>query len=525
MYQELLKKNLDGCSVFVVAIATHQGILNTHRLHKVAVNPTGIEVVLGTNEEKKNDFSIGMGGEVANSFCTLYEAAYFFQALFLSAVGTVAIRRGLLEKITGVEEETARLKITERELLLFTNDEIIHAMEEPDIAIVSSLDTDTEPVRYNKHDLWQLSDEALTMRVDNIDSNGYNQRPIDRSGEGIYWVWQDVDIAHRAMTNGGPLTYVKALQLYQAFSIICVQLGIDIRNIPLYFNFVPRQEIIENGKSNSYLKVLETLHSRSGRDAYKSRTGISKPWMIGVSCPQCGISSKRAVSYVLLADNRTVKCSCRNTGHSYRNERGDMVWVRGCGHKWTFTVPESEKELWHFIRDNDITLHFATRWLICLLKDTVDTPIGYVLTDMGIIRDERGFLRVNPRDINGYGDHRRMLTSALELQDWLLTEDIPSLRGLKKSGVLVQRPLYLFGYDHPMVLVDDALATYEDETVFVSDTSFLKALDSGVSIEELFMKSVRLCPFTVETLRIIKNNKLGTMSYEREKREIIPVLL
>ncbi|MDP3992870.1 MAG: methyltransferase domain-containing protein [bacterium] len=506
MYKQLLVENIEGLVRFVHALATHEGVLNTHRLHKVIEQNSKLKVVLGTREEKLNNFSVGMGGEVVNSFCSLYEAGYFFQALFITAVGSAAIRNGWVARY---QQGLADPTITEQiraDLMGLSSDAIFQNMCRPVIAIVSSLDTDVNPIRYNKHQLWRLPNEAFKMRVDTVTEDVYGQIPIDQTESSTYWVQEDREIAEKAMSSGEKLTYVKALQFYQVFKVICEKLKIDISQLPLYFNFVPRQEIIENGPDNSYLEALISLHSQEGKEEYRKRTGINKPWFIGVSCPNCGMGSKRVISSSLMGDNQTVKCYCREHSAIYRDESGHAIELVGCGHKWQFKVPLTKRGLWEFIRDNNITLHFAARWLICILKDTVDTPVGYVMGDIGVIRDKSNMLCKNPIQIKGYGDHRQMLTSALNMQDWLINCQTETTRSLRERGLMMPQPLILFGYDKQTTLIDPEVPVKEIPGMYASDTSFMKALRHGRKVADLFREAVRLHPFTQRELANIDDD-------------------
>ncbi len=501
MYKQLLIKNLDGCIVFIKALIHHQGVLNVHRLHKIVNNNDILSVALAETDEKFNDFSIGIGGEVSNSFCTVYEVAYLFQALFLSAIGTLAISKGNVERYRKLNPASLD-SIIKADLLKFGNNEIFRCLRNPKIAIVSSLDTDIEPVRYNKHQLWNLNRHSLYRRVDSINVTARKKKPENISS-GVYWTKADFTIAQKSTTGGSSLIHAKAKQMYLVYSIACEKLGIDLHNIPLYFNFVPRQEIIDNGPDNSYLKLLVALHCKEFVKEFKNRTGINHPWFIAHSCPNCGVGSKRIISAHLLSNAKTVRCICKKQSSRFRDEQGNTIELAGCGHRWDITIPEDPVKIWKLIRDQDITIHFSIRWLICLLKDTVDTPIGYVLTDIGILRDKNGHLAINNNTVTGYGDHRRMLTSALEIQDWLINGESKIGEYLKHKKLLMPQPLLLFGYDAPTKLVDREMPVH-DADLFASDTSFLKFLNPH-DINEIFNNSIRLHHYSLSALRKLKS--------------------
>jgi hypothetical protein len=480
-------------------MTNHQGTINIHRLHKALRQDGMIKIFFASRQEKKNNFSIGMGGEVSNSYCTTYETAYFFQALFLSAIGTLALTNNRLEKYQ--QSKTSATDEIKHDLLTYSNEEIFLAMQKPQIAIISSLDTDIEPVRYNKHQLWNLTRKQLGRRIDSLDVSNCTKKRGSRVNH-KRWTRVDEDIAACSIQEGGSLMFAKARQMFLTFSIACEQLGLDIENIPIYFNFVPRQEIIDNGPNNSYIKVLLALHDPKFKKEFSKRTGIRHPWFISTPCPKCNAGSKRVISSHLLADARTVRSVCKKQPSRFRDEQGSTIELTGCGHKWDMSIPKTTNELWQLMRDNDIAVHFAIRWLICLLKDTIDTPIGYVLTDIGVKRDSFKNLAINPDTVPGYGDHRRMLTSALEIQEWLINSESSLSNELKVRDLLMPKPLLLFGYDNPTRLVDRETPVIGSK-LFASDTSFLKFLESH-NIQKIFSDSIRLYPYDLATLRSLK---------------------
>jgi hypothetical protein len=117
---------------------------------------------MGYKDEHFNDYCVLMGGEVSNSFMPLYELGYFFQALFLSAVGSAILKKGFISKYKSQEMDNTSLDETIRKDLLSLDDDILlHNLQSPMIAIVSALDTDVTPIRYNKHQLWRLRPDCF----------------------------------------------------------------------------------------------------------------------------------------------------------------------------------------------------------------------------------------------------------------------------------------------------------------------------------------------------------------------------
>jgi len=506
MLKNLVNANLEALSEFIYHLVTHEGVLNTHRLHKVIQSDHKYELILAENDQKLNDFSLGIGGEVANSFCSLYEAAYFFRALFMSAVGSYFIRKNLISKYRDSKQDKTQILTQIKQVLIdLTENKIYTNLQKPLITIVSSLDTDVAPVRYNKHHLWQLDPESFKYRVGSILPAHYNQTSLDHTFENTYWVEQDREIAQKTMQSGQNLIRCKAIQFYLIFGILCDLLGLKIENIPIYFNFLPREEIIQSGPDNSYLKVLNAVHTQEFKLIFRDLTRIKHPWFLAKSCPNCGMGSKRVISSKLMSDGRTVYSRCQVHEYEVRNENADLFHLKGCGHQYKYQIPNTEGEIYDFIKNHDITVHFSIRWLICLLKDTVDTPLGYVLGDIGIVKDS-GLLKLNPTQIKGYGDHRIMLTSALSVQNWFLNSDLELVKELKNKNLLMPRPLFLYGNNQPAALIDPEITSSDDINTFVSDTSILKQLQKGRNIWEMFEKAnLNLEVFDLEKLRKLKS--------------------
>ena len=97
-----------------------------------------------------------------------------------------------------------------------------------------------------------------------------------------------------------------------------------------------------------------------------------------------------------------------------------------------------------------------------------------------------------------------MITSALALQHFFIHEKIAEVVAaqLKKQNLVMPKPLMLFGYDQPTEIVDPEVTAVNKagQTIHVSDTSALKALENGCSARELFKKALHIHPFSLEEL-------------------------
>jgi hypothetical protein len=331
---------------------------------------------------------------------------------------------------------------------------------------------------------------------------------LDTSFEGKYWVAQDIKIANKAMQSGQNLLRCKSIQFYLVFEILCKEIDIEIQNIPLYFNYLPKEEIVNNGSDNSYLDVLLTVHSNEFRNTFRQITGISKPWFVCKSCPNCGTGSKRVISSKLSKDGCTVKSKCQIHDYKVKDENQNALFLSGCGHQYEYQIPANKLDLYNFIKDNNIGVHFSIRLLICLLKDTVDTPIGYVVGDIGIIKPNQ-ILQKNPEIINGYGDHLQMLTSAIATQNWLINSDSELVNNLKHDHLLMPRSLFLYGNNQKTTLTDPEVKCTNSSDTFVSDTSILKQIQKGRSAKAMFyLANQNLEVYDNEKLQSIKQDQL-----------------
>jgi hypothetical protein len=146
-----------------------------------------------------------------------------------------------------------------------------------------------------------------------------------------------------------------------------------------------------------------------------------------------------------------------------------------------------------------------------VLTDSVATPICFVAGDLGLERNPKNNQIKRRSDVpTGYGDHLDMLISAVFFQDCVLdTNAYDTILGrhLSMRGVYLSHTQTVFCYDKPTELVDDEVFNYDNPKVAVSDTSVFKYMNKGKRITDLFYKSIRLYPFTLESARCLRDIK------------------
>jgi hypothetical protein len=509
MFKKLVQQNLFGLNAFMQKLILFDGNFRAEFLYTIIDDNQRCVFVQGKERQKMGQYSIGMGAEICNSFCTLYELGSFFQALFLAGIGTTLMRQHSLEWLrTHLRLDSPRA--FDDLLLSLSEDDILEGMRNPLISIVICLDTDVDAVRYNKHQLWRLNPEAFHKRVTNISHADLNITPLDRSLENIYWSEKDLQIADKAIHENLSLPKTKCFQLYYVFEDICRYFKIDMKSLPVFFSLIPKEEIIDIGESYSFLNVLLDFQSFEMRKKYRELTNIDNPWIITAACKNCGQSSKTVLSSKLTAED-TIRVSCRDKEYLFKNEAGYSISLKGCGYVTTYPVCKTPGEMYKFIKNEDISIHFGARELIYLLKDSAFNPICFVQGDLGIIKDNHGNLIVDQSQPKGYGDSRDMLTSMLAIRNYILTTDTLLSRYLRELKVLGEHyNEIMFAYDAPTQLIDPDVPIYKESQKFVSDTSVYKQLQKGVSIETIFQKSINLYPFTFSVLTELKKNKIIT---------------
>lgn len=507
-YRTILTQNIDGVAQFIAKMTFHNGTVNMKKMHVVTFKGDKPFVRKGRDSDKRSNYSLLTGGDIVNSFSPLYEIEYLFISLFLSGVGTAVINKKWLQKYKRINKKLL-VKTILSDLETLTEEEIFAGLKHPVIGIISRMDTDLVPMRYFKHQLWRLDSSVLTKRVADITSENYGNVPSPRLNS-KYWTKKDQQIADTALQCGSYLKYVKAIQYYLTVQFFLKDLGIDIKDIPIFFNFSPKEAIIANGKNNSFLKVLLGLHTHDSRIKYRKISGRDKPCIISKACPQCKQGDKRILSSKLMSDGRTVKVYCKPHEFAFHNEHGDSKVVKGCGHKFMFTIPKTTHQLYEMIKHEDVSIHFAARELMTILRDSPATPIGLVATDLGILRDANGKLVRDFTIRKGYGDNLDMFITAIYLQQQFIAGNIAGevSAELKWEKLLMPQPVGFYAYDMQSKLIDTEVTTVNKlgEVVGVSDTSALKAIEKGLSIKEMFEKAVRIYAFTLDELLALKTN-------------------
>lgn len=485
--EKLIKENLDQIAEFLWTLVEFDGVLNAHKLHKVIKKSQKYDLVMADYADKITDYSIGIGGECGNSFTTLYEAGYFMRALFLIGIGTYYLKSGFIHK--SKFRSVSKFKFLweiKNGLSKLSFEAIYDNIENSLISIYSSLDTDIAPIRYNKHQLWGLDEKVLKYKVSQINrgyfQNQYNYKPEFANQ---YWTLVDEQIAQTSLQSSPNLATAKAISFYQTMEIICEFLELDIAKIPIFFNFVPQEEVLSGGINQNYLKILNNLTNSEFISFFKKETSKDHPWFLATSCPNCGNGHKVSVSANLIQDGQIVSQTCRQGEYFGQTESGEKYKLTGCGFSWQFEMPKTPQAWFEFFQKYPITLHFSIRWLICLLMDSVDSPLGFVLYDIGVKKVDSKIIS-NSDFAKGYGDHRQMLTNALKVQNYVINSDWEIVKNLRKTGEIRKKPIYLFGSNNPTKLVDSEVKVPNTENLFVSDTSFLKQLQKGRNIWEMF---------------------------------------
>jgi hypothetical protein len=357
-----------------------------------------------------------------------------------------------------------------------------------------------------------MSDEVLTRRVTSIKSSELNISKLDENLRDTYWIDEDLEIAEKAITSSETLPHAKAIQYYLTIKTALNPFGIDIAKIPFFFNYVPTEEIIELGPENEFLDALIGLHTPKSRLTMRAITGRTDPWVITTKCPRCGQTSKRVLQTKLEPNARIVRVRCKENKKMFRNEMGTEYYLQGCGHIFDFEVPTNPADLFNFFQENDVSLYYPARQLIAIIKSSIDTPICTTTQDVGVLRDNSGKLIRNTVYPKGFGDHIEMLTSAYAMQfffsEGILAQEASS--EIKKRNLLMPKPMMILGFEGQSRFVSESVKVF-GSNVYVTDTSILKVIKNGITMEELFMKSIWLHDFELAellSLRSTQNNSI-----------------
>ena len=507
--KEIIEKNIEGIVVFTERLLHHDGKVNISYLHRVKESDDKFSVSSMEEKDKLSDLCILMGGEVPNSFSPLYEMAYFFQAWFLAGIGTFFVKKyGMLN------DEASKLDIKSQishDVLTLDEEELWENLKKPIVSIICSLDTDIEPYRYVKHQLWRLDEGCFKKRCSEVRKDEFGFSIADESLKNIYWVEEDRQIAETAMANAEEFGHAKAIQYYLTIRKFLEYLNIDHLNIdlaaiPLYFNFVPREEFMALGPDNEVFQTLIALHDKKFLKFFSKLIRQQYPWIISTSCPKCGESSKRIISSRIKGDGKTVRAKCSPNVKIFRNEAGISVERKGCGHSFEFKVPDDPHELYEFCKNHSFTVNFPVRELVIVIKTTADSPVCWPVTEIGVRKDCKGRLYTVNDLPKGFGDHLALLTSMVTLQYFMIRGLIvPDLvRDFQKSNVLTKKEMLILANVSDTSLEDKMVTSKGNNNIYVKDTSALKALKNGLRVEEFFKLSVDIHPFTPEDLLKLK---------------------
>ena len=93
----------------------------------------------------------------------------------------------------------------------------------------------------------------------------------------------------QSTTYSDTLKEAKAIQYYLTLKRLLAHLDIDITKLPLFFNFVPREEFLRLGPESDILHVLLGLHEPASIKLYAKIIKRAQPWIFTFACP-CGLT-------------------------------------------------------------------------------------------------------------------------------------------------------------------------------------------------------------------------------------------
>lgn len=507
LLERLVRAHTDGISHFINRLVFHNGTINEDHLYQVHTK-YGIPYFTKAEQGRKpTNYSIMIGGEICNSFCPLYEVAYFLQALVLAGVATVCIENGELVTFAAISDDETRLQTIKKRITTMDGESILLGMQRPKVCIISSLDTDIEPYRYMKHQLWRLSPNVFKKRVGEITAGDFTQTKRDTALYKIYWIDEDEDIAELALAHAETLPQAKTIQYYLTLERLLAHLSISLNNIPFYFNFVPKEEIQKLGPDNKFLQALLELHEPKNTKLYSHIVQRQQPWIVGFSCPTCGESSKKILSLRIKASGNVVRIICSSQKKQFLNESGVSYTRRGCGASFDFPIPKTAHELYTFLVSTSSTINFAARELLGIIRTTTYQPIAWAVTDIAIRYAKGGaVIEAIPYYPKGFGDHRALLTSTLTIQrlflEGVLAPKISDL--LHTKGLLTASEVQIIGYSSPSRLFDPTVPVKNYDGLYASDTSALKILETGImSLTEFLERSINIHYYSLEQLQTL----------------------
>lgn len=500
-WKSLVKTNSAGLAAGIHRLLKHTGTINYTQLSRVSFRPDGDpRIERGIPRASPHaHLSIMIGGEIANSFTPLYEFSYFAQALLLSATYTVAID-SLCKTSTLSEIESCLVNLSEAE--------IIGAIRSPAVSIVSNLDTDIEPCRYAKEQLWRIPAQKLKNRCTEILIKG---KDFGISNEKIheknpYFGDVDESIAVTAIKHAASLPEAKEIQFALSLRRCLRLVGIDLENIPFYFHLVPKEELVNAGSSTIFLDAILEMHTRPSLNYYSDIVKRRQPWIIGKNCPNCGETSKRIINYRLKNYGKTVRCTCSAIESSFYREDGVGITRKGCGEVFEFEVPNTREALYDFICVESFTINFPVRDILGVILDTVYQPAIWIVTDIGVARNTNGQM-ISQAQPTGFGDHRQMVTSTVEVHDLFLKKIIAPQTAQKASEnlKLVNAPVEIFGNTSPVKFTHPTLLT-PDKRNHVTDTSVNLLINSEVDMFDAFLAACDFNHFPLDLLSKIKDD-------------------
>lgn len=511
LLKQIAHANADGISHFINRLIFHNGTINEKHLYQVRTRSGVPHFTEAEQGLKPTNYSIMIGGEICNSFCPLYEVAYFLQALALAGVATVLIESGELLSFHAISDNAIRIEEIKKRVAMIDGDLLLLGMQCPKICIISSLDTDIEAYRYMKHQLWRLSPNVSKKRVGEITSDDFAQTRRDTELYKTYWIDADEDIAELALTRAETLPQAKAIQYYLALESILAPLSIDLNRVPFYFNFVPKEEIQKLGPDSEFLQAILELHEPRNIKLYGQIVQRRQPWIVGSSCPACGESSKKILSLRIKNNGNTVRIVCSPRQKQFLNEAGVVHTRGGCGANFDLAIPKTPRELYTFIVSTSSTINFAARELLGVIRTTSYQPIAWAVTDIGIHVKEGGAIETISRYPKGFGDHRALITSTLTVQNLFLNDTLaPKIACLlRKQKLLTTHEMQLFGHSSPSRLFDPTVPVKNYDGLYASDTSALKILGMGImSLTEFLERSIDIHHYSLKQLQSVKTDSL-----------------
>jgi hypothetical protein len=482
----ILKDNYTGLVSCIERFKGHDGLMNLEHLHCVQEKDGKLSLAPAGKPGQKMP-GILVGAEVCNSFTPIYEFSGFCRALFLAGVITACTDKA------GYTEADA-----ENILAYISEDQLKQGIAQPRIAMVVDLDTDIEPYRYIKHQLWGIPDDSLSKNCHEITAAELRQ---ERSvlGQGDYWIPEDENLTQIACQNATSLPEAKAFQYYLFARQVLTSLEINVDHIPLYFNFVPKTELLKSGPEGEFIKILLAMHERQSLALLGKLVQTRTPWILSFSCPQCHESSKRIINAKVSKKNlmQTV-LHCSNAPKKFRNEKGMKIIRSGCGHRWIVEIPCSPNDLFTFLNENSFSINCAVRELIRVLNSGSGSPICYSASNIGVSLTGNNFSVLEGLPA-GYGDHRKLMTSVLAMQRLLVKGKIAT--SFQRKSRLVSREIQLLiaARGEGELLVDPEIRCIDNPNLHVTDTSALKLLQI-MDIKKAFRLAVDVNEITLNQL-------------------------